>query len=104
MVNHIRTRQTRELQHTTYTDSRINVLRFAENLFALFYTPQVANFQGPYPGLSEFLTVLESAYDRKLSEELADDTRLTTLWECMTKIVMWSQVSLLKKQPLFAGE
>jgi len=89
----MRARQAQELERSLPTTSGGNILlRFTSNLLSSFYSSREANAQIPYPGLLEFLSVLENAYDRRFSDEIIDVPPLATLWRCTTNIVMWSQV------------
>lgn len=105
VAHSLRTRQARELEHSTLAAAGINVLlRLGGSLLSPFYLPQETNMQTAYPGLPEFLAVLGAAYDRKFPEELAEATFLTALWRRTTNIVIWSQVIQRRERILVIGE
>ena len=100
----VRTGRARELEHATLATAGINVLlQLGGNLLSRFYSPQETKMQTAYPGLLEFLVVLEAAYDRKFPEELVRATPLTALWGRTANIVIWTQVNRRRKRMFVVG-
>lgn len=93
VAHSMRTRQSREPGRSQPAASDVNIiLRFTGNLLSSFYSSREANDQSSHPGLLEFLSVLENAYDRELSEGLVSVTPLAIMWGHTANILMWSQV------------
>jgi len=105
VAHSVRTGQTQELECSSPTTSGTNLLfRFTGNLLSSLYSSRDTNAQIIHPGLLEFLSVLENAHDRKLSDGLVNVPPLAPLWRCTTNIIVWSQVIWQKEGSLVARE
>jgi len=105
VVHSVRTRQAQELECRPSTTSGTSLLlRFTGNLLSSLYSSRDTNAQITRPGLLEFLTVLENAYDRNFSEELVTVSPLAPLWRYTTNIIVWSQVTWQMEYSLIVGE
>lgn len=93
-----------ELKHSALATAGINVLlQLGGSLLSRFFFPQETKMQTAYPGLLEFLAVLEAAYDRKFPEELVRATPLAALWGRAANIVIWTQVIQRRKRMFVVG-